>query len=126
MYRPIQNERQVPPPSPLLLMLLLQLYCFCCAMLLLLWYSDHLGLLCVPTAQIHHSYTCGTSCRPQKIRTSNEGAGNNAGCFLNTHTLISCVISAELFFLLLCLPGRLHTAADYFDSYQIYFTYFIK
>ena len=69
VHSPNKSERQVPPPSPLLLMLLLQLYCFCCAMLLLLWYSDQLGLLCVPTAPIHHSYTCGTSCSPQDIGT---------------------------------------------------------
>ena len=47
--------------------------CYCCssiaaAVLLLLCYSHQLGLICVPTVQLHRSYTRGTSCSPQNIR----------------------------------------------------------
>ena len=67
-----EHSTVAPPPSPLLLLL-----CCCsstAAVLLLLCYSHHRGLRCVPTVQIHRSYTCGY--------TSDTVAGEkSAGCF---------------------------------------------
>ena len=137
---PSKIERQVPPPSLqlLLMLLLLQLYCYCCTMVLLLCFSHHLGLLRVPTAQIHHSFTCGTSCIPQNIRTyvKRRCWKINAGCFFNTQHIHTWYISflrdtGRTFPLISCLPGVDYNTFDYFvfgfyfdgfiTSYHIYF-----
>ena len=85
--------------------------------MVLLCYSYHLGLLCVRTAQIHLSYTCGTTCNPQKWGTQNDGVEKNASCFLNTYTQYPCIISAERFFAFYVYK------VDYGSNYVIVITF---
>ena len=86
-------------------------------MVLLLCYSYHLGLLCVRTAQIHLSYTCGTTCNPQKLGTQNDGVEKNTSSFLNPYTQYPCIISAERFFAFYVYK------VDYSSNYVIVITF---
>ena len=86
-------------------------------MVLLLCYSYHLGLLCVRTAQIHLSYTCGTTCNPQKLDTQNDGVEKNTSSFLNPYTQYPCIISAERFFAFYVCK------VDYSSNYVIVITF---